>query len=64
MDPMSGWDGFKWRVVDLAGFSAALGQIRGLSSEKLEEGRRQAMVFGRSYLSPVTEVGLRQFLMA
>jgi surface carbohydrate biosynthesis protein (TIGR04326 family) len=62
MDPMWGWDAFKWRVVDLAGFREALGQIRALSSEKLEEGRRQAMVFGRSYLSPVTQAGIQRFL--
>jgi surface carbohydrate biosynthesis protein (TIGR04326 family) len=64
MDPMWGWNAFKWHVVDVKGFCEAIGQIRALPSEKLEEGRRQARAFGRSYLSPVTEVGLRQFLKA
>lgn len=62
MDPMWGWDAFKWRVVDLAGFREALGQIRGMSSEALEEGRSQAMVFGRSYLTQVTQAGIQRFL--
>ena len=63
-DPMSGWDEFKWRADSAQSFRDALCEIDELPPERLQTGSQRAREFAHAYLTPVTEEGIRRFLVA
>ena len=61
-DPMSGWDEFKWTASTPQALCDAVDAIDGLTTEQFQAGSRQARSFALSYLTPVTDDGIRSFL--
>ena len=63
-DPMGGWNEFKWRAEGPEALRDALAEIDRLPREKLEALSLKAQNYGRAYLAPVDEEGIRSFLTA
>ena len=63
-DPMAGWEGFKWSVQDPAELVDTIARIEALPDEQFEEMQRMGQQYVASYLTPVTESGLRALLEA
>ena len=63
-DPMAGWDGFKWSVRDPAELVETIVRIEALPDEQFQAMQRVGQQYVASYLSPVSETGLRVLLEA
>ena len=63
-DPMAGWEGFKWSVQDPAELIDTIGRIEALPDDQFQEKQRMGQQYVASYLSPVTESGMRVLLEA
>ena len=63
-DTTLGWDRFKWRAESPQSLADALHQIDDLSQDKFEALSKEAREYASSYLSPVTDEGIRCFLEA